>query len=365
MIRTAITFVFVLMLSVTAFADHLKKLPPEKALSFHKFRVEKLPASYGQLVIPKAEKPSGFQYSVQENTIIDQLLRSSDLLSVMKYEKGAIVIDAASAKIKKDEKIYGMSMSKGLMGYLVGHAVCERHISSLDDTVSQYVPETAQTIYENARIGDMIKMSAGDQPIWNPSGYNIREYSALIINGNPAKRQTIEEVLSSKPNLPAENVGVFRYSNAVTDIIGRVLDVATPDGLGSFAQQHLAGPAGNNNDAFVLIDKNGWPLAHTFIYATREDWMRMAIKIGEDWRSDSCIGAFLRQQQKTSVQTERNGQSYAAFFWMKDADTSSPQIILNGHGGQRIIISPAEDKVLAYHSIRANYDQNALERAAN
>ena len=268
MIRTAITFVFVLMLSITVFAYHLKKLPPEKTLSFHKFRVEKLPALYGWLVMPKAEKPSGFQYSVQENTIIDPLLRSSDLLSVMKYEKGAIVIDAGTAKIEKDEKIYGMSMSEGLMGYLVGHAVCEKHISSLNDTVSQYVPETAQTMYENARMGDMIKMSAGDQPIWNPSGYNIREYSVLNTSGNPAKRQTIEEVLSSKPNLPAENVGVFRYSNAVTEIIGRVLDVATPDGLGSFAQQHLSGPAGYNNDALVLIDKNGWLLAHTFIDAT-------------------------------------------------------------------------------------------------
>lgn len=79
-------------------------------------------------------------------------------------------------------------------------------------------------------------MSTGDWPIWNLSGYNIREYSALIIHGNPAKRQTIQELLSFMSNLPAENVCVFRYSNAVTDIIGGVLDVATPDGLGSFAQ---------------------------------------------------------------------------------------------------------------------------------
>ena len=235
----------------------------------------------------------------------------------------------------------------------------------MDDNVAKYIPETAQTIYENAKIGDMIKMSAGDQPIWNPKGYNIREYSALIIHGNPAKRKTIQDVLSSKPNASPENVGVFRYSNAVTDIIGRLLDVAVPGGLANFAHKYLAEPAGNKNDSFVLVDRNGWPLAHTFIYATRDDWMRMAIKISEDWQSDSCIGEFLRQQQKTSVQTDRDGQSYAAFFWMKDANTSSPQIILNGHGGQRIIISPAKNTVLSYHSIRANYDQGLLERVAN
>ncbi|NBT41792.1 MAG: class C beta-lactamase-related serine hydrolase [Alphaproteobacteria bacterium] len=365
MVRVVITFLFSLVLSATAFADHLKKLTPEKTLSFHKFRVERLPATYGKLVIPSAQKPSELSYSVQPNAKVDELLQSSDLLSVMKYEKGSIVIDAISGKIQKNDKIYGMSMSKGLIGYLVGHAVCEKHIASLDDTVSKYIPETAQTIYAHAKIGDMIKMSAGDKPIWNPKGYNIREYSALVLHGNPSKRQTIQEVLSSKPNLQQADVGVFRYSNAVTDIIGRVLDVATPDGLGTFAQRHLAEPAGNNNDSFVLVDKNGWPLAHSFIFATRDDWMRMAIKIGKDWRSDSCIGEFLRQQQRTSVQTNRNGQSYAAFFWMKDANTSSPQIILNGHGGQRIIISPAKNTVLSYHSIRANYDQGILERVAN
>ena len=73
--------------------------PRESAIFFDKFSVEKLPASYGQLVIPKAQKPSELQYSGQENTLIDRLLRSSGLLSVMKNEKDVIVIDAIPAKI--------------------------------------------------------------------------------------------------------------------------------------------------------------------------------------------------------------------------------------------------------------------------
>ena len=65
------------------------------------------------------------------------------------------------------------------------------------------------------------------------------------------------------------------------------------------------------------------------------------------------------------MQTDRDNQRYAAFFWIEDADTSSPRIILYGHGGQRIIISPEKNSVLSYHSIRANYDQNILERAVD
>ena len=91
----------------------------------------------------------------------------------------------------------------------------------------------------------------------------------------------------------------------------------------------------------------------------RTDYLEQRRPLMESW------GELLRQQQRTPVQTNRNSQSYAAFFWMKDANTSSPQIILNGHGGQRIIISPAKTTVLSYHSIRANYDQGLLEKVAN
>ena len=57
-----------------------------------------------------------------------------------------------------------MSMSKGHPNHnfiWLGREiiyVCEKHISSLDDVVSKYVPETEQTIYKDAKIGDMINV---------------------------------------------------------------------------------------------------------------------------------------------------------------------------------------------------------------
>lgn len=352
-----------LVISGPSYADHLKELPPEKALSFHKFRVAGLPSRYKQIPIARAQTPFELTVAAETNPAVEEMLGASDLLSVMQYDQGVIVLDAVSAKIRKDDKLYSMSMSKSLIGYLVGHAVCENHIASLDDPVSRYIPETVQSIYRDAKVGDMISMAAGDQPIWSPEGYNAREYSALVIHGNPEKRQAIRDVLSSRPNVQPANVGAFRYSNAITDIVARLLDIATPDGLGNFAQKHLAEAAGNRNDMFILADENGWPLAHAFLYATRDDFMRMAIKINNDWQSEGCIGDFLRQQQARSIPTNRDGQTYAAFFWMKDANTPSPRIILNGHGGQRIILKPAEDTVVSYHAIRSNFDQTMLEAA--
>ena len=101
-------------------------------------------------------------------------------------------------------------------------------------STSLAVPSAGGTVSVNTRAAEVdpgsgIKMSVGDKPVWNPKGYNIREYSALILHGNPSKRQTIQEVLSSKPNVPPADVGVFRYSNAVTDIVGTAATITTID----------------------------------------------------------------------------------------------------------------------------------------
>ena len=104
MIRALITLAFSLAINGTVSADHLMKLSPEKALSAHKLRVDILPQKYSQLVIPKANEPKELAYAVKANTQIDDMIASSDLLTVMKYEDGAIVIDSASTKIEKDDK---------------------------------------------------------------------------------------------------------------------------------------------------------------------------------------------------------------------------------------------------------------------
>ena len=70
MMKALTTFIIFLFLNTTAFADHLMKLPPEKALSAHKFRVDLLPIKYNQLIILKAK-----EIILSSNTIINTTLK--------------------------------------------------------------------------------------------------------------------------------------------------------------------------------------------------------------------------------------------------------------------------------------------------
>jgi CubicO group peptidase (beta-lactamase class C family) len=290
------------------------------------------------------------------------MMKKSDLLSVMKYQNGQIVIDERSSKLGEDDKMYSMSIAKSFVGYLVGHAVCDGHFSSLDDPMVKYVPELKGTIYSDVSVGNMIDMAAGDSPIWG-NKYNIQEYSGIILNPKEKDRKTIAELIASKPKQSPKNGGEFRYSNAVTDLVARALETAVPNGLASYYGSKLSDPAGNNSEMFYYVDANGWPVGHVFLHATRSDYMRMAIKIMSDWSSETCIGDFLRSQYDERVKTgSKDFKNYGAFFWFDLSSVNAPTVGMNGHGGQRIIINLKDQSIVSYHAIRSDFDAKKLEK---
>ena len=366
--------IFILLTVFTSFlfthshevdANHLAKKTSEQALKSHKFRMEKLPNAFKKINIPASTNIKKLKASINKSNDIQKIIKSSDLLSVMSYEKGEILIDEISSKLSTNDKMYSMSTIKSKLGYLVGHAVCDGKISSLNDPISKYEPQLKNTVYEQVSIQNMINMAAGDSSIWGKN-YNIMEYSGLVLNPRPNKRKNVIDLIKSKGNQEPQNMGKFRYSNAIADLIARTIDNVSPNGFGVYFHTKLAEPAGNASEMFLLADANGWPIAHAFLYATRDDYMRMAIKISNDWNSSSCIGNFLRKQYEQKIKTNSsNRKNYGAFFWFDISTVSVPSAIMNGHGGQRTIIKLKEGDILSYHAIRSNFDQEKLENIFN
>ena len=127
LLRTLLLLATGLGVVCIAEANHLEKKTPEQALKFHQFRMEKLPAIYRLSIIPASSSPLELKVNSKPNKDIQQMMKKSDLLSVMKYRNGQIVIDERSLKLGEDDKMYSMSIAKSFIGYLVGHAVCDGH----------------------------------------------------------------------------------------------------------------------------------------------------------------------------------------------------------------------------------------------
>ena len=126
----------------------------------------------------------------------------------------------------------------------------KKKISSLNDPISKYEPQLKNTVYKEVSIQNMINMAAGDSSIWGKN-YNIMEYSGLVLNPRPNKRKNVIDLIKSKGNQEPQNMGKFRYSNAIADLIARTIDNVSPNGFGVYFHTKLAEPAGNASEMFL------------------------------------------------------------------------------------------------------------------
>ena len=72
--------------------------------------------------------------------------------------------------------------------------------------------------------------------------------------------------------------------------------------------------------------------------------------IANDWKSDTCIGKYLRDVEKNKISKGSGGGFYGGFFHF-DRNAS-----MKGHGGQRIIIDWNSGSVLALNAKTDDYD---------
>ena len=113
-----------------------------------------------------------------------------------------------------------------------------------------------------------------------------------------------------------------------------------------------------------LKDRDGWLMGASRFFATRKDWLRLGIMIAEDWKSDTCIGRYLRDIEKNKISKNVSGrpgriyadQNYGGHFYFDNFYLNGRNASFVGHGGQRIFIDLDTGRVLALHAVTDDYD---------
>jgi CubicO group peptidase (beta-lactamase class C family) len=345
-------------------ANHLKGKSDFQALGMHKFRSNVLVNRFQTEIISPAKKPEMIKDTSKPNSVIRNIIDQSDLLSVLFYDGNSITLNELSTtKLEPLEKMYSMSISKSYVGYLLGHAICDGFIKTLDDSIGQYVPETSGTIYEEVSLQNMINMTAGDGDHWERGSNNMFVYATPILRG----KKTIKDLLEESRGVSPDEKPNFYYSNIVPDLVARAVHLKSPAGMKDYFYKKIAKTSGNSSEIIYLKDKNDWGIHFAFYYATRGDYLKFAKLIAQDWKSNSCIGSYLKKLYENRVPTGKpengshNFQSYGGFFWMDKPNFDFPHFVMNGHGGQRVIINFKTGAILSMHSIRDNFNQTEVE----
>ncbi|MFM2301287.1 MAG: hypothetical protein RLZZ84_1023 [Pseudomonadota bacterium] len=276
---------------------------------------------------------------------IDQYLagqRAAGLIIVqdgkVRFERYGLGFDAAG-------RWTSFSVAKSFTSTLVGAAIKDGKIHSLEDKVSQYVPGLRGSAYDDVSIRQLLTMSSGVR--WNE---DYEDPNADVARFNAATPEPgMDATVSYMRKLPrAHPPGeVWHYNTGETNLIGVLVSSAVGQPLAQYLQEKVWQPAGMESTATWLKGKTGHEIAGCCLQATTRDFVRMGLFVLADGkaRDGQQIVPPDWFGQATTKQKDigRPGKGYGFQWWTYDDGAVAAQGIF----GQGIFIDRQRRLVIA------------------
>lgn len=187
---------------------------------------------------------------------LDDYVDRNNVAGLLVIRGTDIVLERYALGLDESTRWSTMSMVKSLTSTLVGAALHEGAIRSLDDGVAEYIPELKGSAYEAVRIRDLLTMSSG--VIWNEDygdrSSHVNRYSKLL--GDKAEGGVL--ALMSGLDKGHRPGSVYNYNSGDTYLLGRLVSCATGSTLAEYLSRAIWRRLGMEFDAFYTLEaENG------------------------------------------------------------------------------------------------------------
>jgi CubicO group peptidase (beta-lactamase class C family) len=228
--------------------------------------------------LPKRTKPfPPIHFDVEGHHFdLYDYLATNRVAGMLVLKDGEIAFEDYELGIGPDTRWISFSMAKSITSTLVGVALADGSITSLDDAVVRYVPELKGSAYDGVSVRQILTMSSGvrwDETYTDPTS-DRRKVLEIQIAGKPG------EVLRYMGSLPraAPPGTVWNYSTGETFVLGAIVAGATHRSLTDYLSEKIWAPAGMEQDATWWVDgPNGLAWAGSGLEATLRDFGRFAL----------------------------------------------------------------------------------------
>jgi CubicO group peptidase (beta-lactamase class C family) len=181
------------------------------------------------------------------------------------------------------------SMAKTVTAMLVGIAIAEGRIRSVDDLAAAYVPELAGTEYGRTSLRHLLQMSSGVRFLEQYTGSD--DVSKLVANtyllrgtGGPSAVTPFNERATAAGTK-------FSYASVETQVLGLVLRAATTRPPAEYLESKIWQLIGAEADASWLVDNSGQEATYCCLNAVLRDYARFGLLLAHDgtWRGRQVI----------------------------------------------------------------------------
>jgi len=250
--------------------------------------------------------------------------------------------------------LISQSMVKSFMGMLIGIAIADGAIKSVDDTVEAYVPDLKGTEYGATPLRALLHMSSGVEfGEEKDGGRDLDRLWIDMVRGTGSKGSVASIAQFNRRIAPPGRR--FYYASIEPDVLGLVLHYALNRSASDYFQEKVWQPIGAEADARWLIDAEGFEVAHFAFNAVLRDYARLGRLLAHDgaWQDKQIIPAQWMIEATTTRPSDtylapgRNSPSslgYGYLIWLLPG--TSRQFAPMGMYGQRICVDPASKLVM-------------------
>ena len=319
--------------------------------------------------IEKSSSPYGFKSDLRENKDVKNELQNTALLSYLLYENGKIVVDEVTPKERFGElfnnqsKLHSQSAGKSITSYIVGHAICDGYISSIDAKIDDW-PAAKNTLYDNQKIIDLLNMNAGD--------HNYVTQNGLINSNRWYNSYPVEDILQNEFRNSKKSTSKHNYHGFITNLLGTYVLHKTGDDFQKLLNKVFQEKAQIEDSVFFTKQENANIYDKTFwnqFRANRYDYLRVSRAMLVDWQQDTCVGRYLKNIYNSAIPKNRRYSSgfrlgytkkYAGQFHTHFQGINRPIIMMDGFGGQIFVLDFERDRVIAIQAIHDNFNFKKL-----
>jgi hypothetical protein len=232
------------------------------------------------------------------------------------------------------------SVTKSVTSMLVGAAIKDGYIRSVDEPVAHYLPRLRGTGYENITIKNVLQMASGIA--WNE---DYADPDSDVANAGGANGLALVSYLGSLMNV-AEPGAVFNYNTGETNLVGEILRAAIGNNASTYLTHKIWQPYGMESDAnWLLGGVGGGETGGCCISATLRDYARIGLFAMNGGLLADGTRVLPRDWMTASTSPSKGAAYYGYLWWLNQNEYAARGIF-----GQQIFVDPKSRVVIAAHS---------------
>ncbi|WP_107037295.1 serine hydrolase domain-containing protein [Brumimicrobium mesophilum] len=285
------------------------------------------------------KKPKSIKIDSEEIGF-DEFLKDQKTVAFLVIRNDSLLYERYFRNYDEESVVASFSMAKSVTSILIGIAIDEGLILSVDEPVTKYIPELSTNGFDKVTIKHLLQMTSGldyDEGYFNPFGD-----VASFYYGTKLRQEIFQMELKHEPGTK------FEYLSGNTQILGLILERVLKDrSISDYLQEKIWIPLEMEYDASWSIDRKENGIEKTFccINARARDFAkigRLYLNKG-NWNGKQIVSKKWVEESTKVDRTAGSERYYQYQWWLPSEDGD---FMAQGILGQYIYVHPDKNLII-------------------